>query len=331
MEVPVSESVAVSVHPAPPFDVELQAVLAVLGEMLPSSVTPEMIQPLREGMVSVPIEELLAGRNIEHIERTIPGPTGAPDILVSIFTRTDHVAGSPGIYHTHGGGMILGDRFTGLEGILEWVESMDAVAVSLEYRLAPEHPDPALIDDCYAGLVWTAAHADELGFDAERLIIAGASAGGGLAAGVTLMARDKGGPALAGQVLIYPMIDDRNESVSSHQIDGIGVWDRISNVTGWDALLGERRNTDAVSIYAAPSRATDLSNLPPAYIDCGSAEVFRDEDVAYASAIWAAGGIAELHVWPGGFHGFDILAPQSALAAMMKETRTRWVHRLLGF
>ena len=126
------------------------------------------------------------------------------------------------------------------------------------------------MEDCYAGLVWTAEHADELGIDPTRLDHRRGSAGGGLAAGVALLARDRGGPALAGQVLIYPMLDDRNDTVSTRQIDGIGVWDRTSNVTGWSALLGDRRATDDVSIYAAPARATDLSGLPPAFIDCGS-------------------------------------------------------------
>ena len=319
-----------TINPAPPFDVELSAVLAAIGPMMPSTLTPAMIGPMRSGAITPPIEEIMANRDVVHEERTIPGPDGSPDLIVSIFRRTDHIAGGPGIYHTHGGGMIIGDRFTGIDVVLEWVELMDAVAVSVEYRLAPENPDPAPVEDCYAGLVWTAENADELGFDPARLIIAGGSAGGGLAAGVTLMARDKGGPALAGQVLIYPMIDDRNETVSSHQIDGTGVWDRGSNDTGWDALLGDRRKTDAVSIYAAPSRATDLSGLPPAFIDVASAEVFRDEDVAYASAIWAAGGIAELHVWPGGFHGFDLMAPQAAISIAARATRTAWVRRILG-
>ena len=113
--------------------------------------------------------------------------------------------------------------------------------MSVEYRLAPEHPDPYPVEDCYAALVWTAEHADELGIDPARLVIVGASAGGGLAAGTTLLARDRSGPALAGQVLIYPMIDDRNDTASSHQVVGEGVWDRTSNDTGWDALLGDRR------------------------------------------------------------------------------------------
>lgn len=318
-------------HPAPPFDVELAAVLAAVGEMLPPTLTPEMIGPMRHGaLLATPIDDLIGDRPIRHEERSIPGPEGAPDMTVSIFSRTDHAPGGPGIFHTHGGGMIIGDRFTGAEEYLNWVMELDAVVVSIEYRLAPENPDPAPVDDCYAGLVWTAAHAQELGIDPTRLVVGGASAGGGLAAGVTLKARDLGGPALAGQLLIYPMIDDRNETASSHQVDGFGVWDRGSNDTGWDALLGDRRKTDAVSIYAAPARATDLTNLPPAFIDVASAEVFRDEDVAYATRIWEQGGIAELHVWPGGFHGFDAMAPQAGLSLRARAARLDWLRRVLG-
>ena len=126
------------------------------------------------------------------------------------------------------------------------------------------------------------------------------------------------------------MLDDRDTSASTHQYEGVGVWDRGSNFTGWTALLGERKGTEGVSIYAAPARATDLSNLPPAYIGCGSAEVFRDEDVAYATGIWAAGGQAELHVWAGGFHGSDGFAPHAAVSQASAEARSNWITRLLG-
>ncbi len=314
----------------PPFDPELAAVLTLLHEQLPASITPDMIVPMRAAVVTPPIEEVLGQRlEIEHREETVPGYEGAP-LTVSIFSRREHTGQGPGFFHTHGGGMIIGDRFTGIDVMLDWVERFDGVCVSVEYRLAPEFADPYPVEDCYAALVWTAEHAAELGIDPERLLIAGGSAGGGLAAGTTLLARDRSGPALAGQVLIYPMIDDRNDTVSSHQVDGEGVWDRTSNQTGWDALLGDRRGTDDVSIYAAPSRATDLSGLPPAFIDVGTAEVFRDEDVAYASAIWASGGVAELHVWPGGFHGFDLMVPHAALSRAMTAARTAWVERLLG-
>ncbi|GAT89728.1 lipase [Paenarthrobacter nicotinovorans] len=314
----------------PPFDAELGATLGALGDLIAPTLTPDMIEGMRESFVVAPVEDLLSGRPVTHFERTIPGPLGAPDLTVSVFQRTDHAPGGPGIYHIHGGGMVMGDRFLGADSLIDWVEQLDAVAVSVEYRLAPENPDPAPVEDCYAGLEWMAANAEELGVDPERLVVAGASAGGGLAAGVALMSRDRGGPALAGQLLIYPMLDDRNESLSSHQFDGIGVWDRTSNDTGWDALLGDRRKTSQVSIYAAPARAADLSNLPPAFIDVASAEVFRDEDVAYASTIWACGGDAELHVWPGGFHGFDIFFPQAVLSVLAREARTRWLRRILG-
>ncbi|GAA4669446.1 alpha/beta hydrolase [Frondihabitans cladoniiphilus] len=315
-----------SVHPAPPFDPEVAPVLEALRGQMPPTLSPELI-PLMRQAPAVPIEDLIADRPIRHEERTIPVEGG--EVTVSIFTRTDHAPGSPGIFHTHGGGMIIGDRFTGAPEYLAWVDTLDVVVVSIEYRLAPEHPDPTPIDDCYAGLVRTAEHADELGFDPARLVIAGASAGGGLAAGVSLKARDEGGPALAASLLIYPMLDDRNETVSSHQIDGIGVWDRGSIDTGWDALLGDRRKTDAVSPYAAPARATDFSGLPPTFVDCATAEVFRDEDVAYASAIWAQGGIAELHVWPGGFHGFDLFVPNARISIEATAARVAWLRRVL--
>jgi acetyl esterase/lipase len=313
----------------PPFDPELKCLLAKLEGVIPSTRTPEMIPSMRNAP-SLPIAELIAGRPITHTERRIAGPEAGSDLTISVFAREDHKAGGPGIYFIHGGGMISGNRFLGISVVLNWVDVLDAVAISVDYRLAPEHPDPTPLRDSYAGLTWMADHAHELGFDPKRLVIAGSSAGGGLAAGITLMIRDNGGPSLAAQMLIYPMIDDRNETISSHQIDGIGVWDRGSNDTGWNAYLGDRRKTEQVSIYAAPARATDLSNLPPAFIDVGSADVLRDEGVAYASKIWAAGGVAELHVWPGGYHGFDLLFPNAVLSRAMIETRTSWLRRVLG-
>ena len=125
------------------------------------------------------------------------------------------------------------------------------------------------------------------------------------------------------------MLDDRDKSTSTHQIDGVGVWDRGSNLVGWTALLADRRGTDDVSIYAAPARASDLSGLPPAYIDCGSAEVFRDEDVAYATRLWEAGVQAELHVWAGGFHGFESFAPHAAVSRAAEQARESWLRRVL--
>ena len=320
-----------TIHPAPPFDPELAVTLRALAEVMPPSLTPEMIPAMRGQMPgSVPVDDTLAEAGVVRRDVTIAGHEG-DDIGVSVLQRMDRAMGSPAacVYHTHGGGMVIGDRFTGLQQMLPWIVDFGAVIVTVEYRLAPEFPDPVPVEDCYAGLVWTAEHADEIGIDLDRLVIAGASSGGGLAAGTALLARDRKAPKLAGQCLIYPMLDDRDATVSTAQIDRIGVWDRTSNITGWSALLGERRGTDDVSIYAAPARATDLSGLPPAYIDCGTAEVFRDEDVAYASALWRDGVQAELHVFPGGFHGFDLMAPQAQLSQSMTAARNAWMRKIL--
>ncbi|MET9464015.1 alpha/beta hydrolase fold domain-containing protein [Streptomyces sp. NPDC006544] len=165
--------------------------------------------------------------------------------------------------------------------------------------------------------------------DANRLVIGGKSAGGGLAAALALLTRDRGGPVPIGQLLLSPMLDDRDHTFSSRQMAGVDTWDRTSNATAWQALLADRYGAEDLPPHAAPARAKDLSRLPPAYIEVGSAETFRDEDVAYAQAIWRAGGRAELHVWPGAFHGFDTVAPRAALSQRARDARTRWLRRLL--
>jgi acetyl esterase/lipase len=316
-------------YPAPPFDREL---LALTPGPLMSTVDIAHLVSVRAATPTAAVDEMLTARDLVREDRRIPGLGSDPDVTVAVIRRRTHsaVAGGPGIYFAHGGGMVIGDRFSGLDRFLDWVVMFDAVAVSVEYRRAPEQPDPAPLNDCYAGLIWTAANAGELGFDPTRLIAAGLSAGGGLVAGSALLARDRGGPALAALLLLCPMLDDRDATVSTQQIQGVGVWDRASNVAAWSALLGDRRGTAGVSAYSAPARATDLSGLPPTYLDCGSAEVFRDEVVAFASAIWAAGGPAELHVWAGGFHGFDGIVPAAAISVAARNSRAQFIRRVLS-
>ncbi|MGW3951039.1 alpha/beta hydrolase [Streptomyces sp. NPDC004752] len=313
--------------PRPALDPELRELLADMPLM--SQLSPEILAQLRQ-LPSAPIESLLAHRPVDRREIIVPARDGAP-IPLSVFSpaNTDRTTAAPCIYWMHGGGMVMGDRFSQIDIPLEWLDTFGAVVVSVDYRLAPEATGTALVDDCYQGLLWIAEHSEELGIDPARTVVAGASAGGGLAAGVTLLARDLGTPAIAAQMLICPMLDHRNTSTSSRQYSGEpGVWTREMNEFGWGAVLGGLTD-DEVSPYASPALADDLSGLPTTYIDTGSAEVFRDEDTDYATRIWAAGGQAELHVWAGGFHGFDALYPQANISATARRTRTDWLARLL--
>ncbi|WP_062442774.1 alpha/beta hydrolase [Herbidospora daliensis] len=307
----------------PGVDAELLALSADLPLM--PELTPDVVAMLR-GMPSPPLDVLLAGREVERREVTVATGDGA-EIALTVLVPPGAVD-APCVVWIHGGGMIMGDRFANLDIPLEWLDRFGAVVVTVDYRLAPDVTGVTLVEDCHRALTWAAENAGDLGVDPARIVVAGISAGGGLAAGVALMARDRGGPALAGQVLICPMLDHRDATTSTLQFTGPGVWSREMNAYGWRALLGGLTGDD-VPAYVSPAVAADLSGLPPAYVDAGSAEVFRDEDVAYATRIWAAGGRADLHVWDGGFHGFDALYPAAALSAEARRTRTAWLDRLL--
>jgi acetyl esterase/lipase len=328
----VTDPTPSSVGSPPPFDEECAVVVAAMPAAQP--LTAERILLLREAAADWTPRpddaELARGGEYLVEEHSAPGAAGAPDVALLVCRPARTTGPVPALYAVHGGGMIMGTARDRLSEVLDLAAHVGAVLVSVEYRLAPETPHPGPVEDVYAGLVWTAEHAADLGIDPERIVLLGTSAGGGLAAAAALLARDRSGPPLAGQLLQCPMLDDRNESPSSHQMAEAPIWTRQENEAGWTALLGEERGGPHVSPYAAPARATDLSGLPPTFVDVGSAELFRDEDVAYASRIWQAGGIAELHVWPGGFHGSDGIVPQAGISKAAVAARADWLRRVLA-
>jgi acetyl esterase/lipase len=270
------------------------------------------IPALRAAQASVPRPPVPATTTV-YEDHTIPGPAGAPEVVVRVFHPPTPGTGRPAVCFIHGGGYIFGSALVEDARLNRWVEQSGCVVVSVEYRLSPEtaYPDP--LEDCYAALTWMAANAAELGIDAGRIALVGQSAGGGLAAGLALLARDRGEVTPSYQLLIYPMIDDRNLTASTH-IKGAKVWSREANLLGWTAYLGREPGGDDVPIYAAAARATDLAGLPPTFVAVGSADVFRDENIDYAMRLLAAGVPTELHVYSGACHGFEGIVPNAAVS-----------------
>lgn len=314
----------------PPFDAELVPVLQAFRSTIPW-LTAETLAEVRElsttGLPGRPLPDFTAGGKVRVAERTVPGPDG--ELGLTVLTPATGTGPWPLLYHIHGGGIVSGNRFSALDELLPYVAEGRAVVTSIEYRLAPEHPHPAPIEDCYAGLRWVADHADQLKIDAGHIIAIGFSGGGNLAAALALLTRDRGGPALTHQILGCPMLDDRLHTHSAQMLDREGVWDRHENLWAWTALLGDRRGAADVSPYAAPARATDLSGLPRTFIDVGSVEGFRDEAVLYAQRLSEAGVSVDLHVWGGGFHGFDIGIRQPAITQASLAVRDEFIRRAL--
>jgi acetyl esterase/lipase len=262
-------------------------------------------------------------------DRMVPGPEGAPEVMVRIYRPVDASDALPALLWIHGGGYVLGNVDGDDFLVRQMTRDVGCVVVSVEYRLAPEHPFPAPLEDCYTALKWLADHAGALGVNPARIGIAGASAGGGLAAGLALLARDRGEVAVAFQMPIYPMINDRNVEQASDTVTDTLLWNRENNLIGWRSYLGQEPGSEEVSPYAAPFRAADLAGLPPTYIPVGGLDLFLDEDVAYAHRLMAAGVPTELHVYPGGYHAFDVFAPVSALGQRFNNDRNQILRRAL--
>ncbi|MGA5461644.1 alpha/beta hydrolase [Mycobacterium sp. NPDC050041] len=245
-----------------------------------------------------------------HVLTTADGA----DLPLSWYRPVDAPENGSAALYLHGGGMLMTLEQTGrgYDAIVRrYVAESGVPLLVVDYRAAPEHPHPTPVEDCYAALQWLAEHAGELGVDPGRLAAMGDSGGGGLSAGVALLARDRGGPALALQLLIYPMLDDRN-TTPDPQIPTEGmVWSYDDNRTGWGALLGDRAGGADVPVYAAPAREQNLAGLPPAYLDTGDLDIFRAEIVDYAYRLAAAGVPTELHVHPGCPHGFEMIVPDA--------------------
>ena len=310
-------------------DPELAAVAAVLPR--PAAVDPVAARlRMREFLGHLAADAKAAGSDgLTISDRPVPGPSGAPAIRVRLYEPRHRQANAPCLVYFHGGGFMAGDLDSEHVRCVRLSAQSDCVVVSVDYRLAPEHPFPAAVEDCYAALSWTAANADDLGIDGSRVGVGGVSAGGGLAAAVALMARDRGGPVVAFQMLMFPVLDDRMETASMTFV-GTPLFDGPAAARMWSSYLDGNRSS--ISPYAAPARAEDLRGLPPTYLATGEFDPLRDEGIEYALRLLAADVSVELHNFAGTFHTFDVFPTAASTRAANEQIEwlRRIAHRMKG-
>jgi acetyl esterase/lipase len=287
-------------------DVDIEELLdpeiAAASEVLPSLTwSLETLTANRQIQIMPPVALSDSVARADHVV------VDDPRVVVRVHRPAASSGPLPCVYSIHGGGYIMGTYEWDDVRFDRWCPLYSCVGVSVEYRLAPETPYPGPLEDCYAGLRWVHEHAPDLGVDPNQIGVYGGSAGGGLAAALALVARDRREVPLQFQVLDAPMLDDRRITPSS-RLSNLPVWPTESNEFGWRCYLGPLYGTDRVPAYAAPARAEDLTGLPPAFVAVGSVDGFRDEDIDYAMRLNQAGVPAELHVYPGAPHGFKRLA-----------------------
>jgi acetyl esterase/lipase len=290
-------------------------------KMVPfDDLTVDVLPPLRVRF------EMPVSDRVERTDQVVPGD---PAVSVRVHRPKGAEGALPCVYSMHGGGYVLGTNLFDDMMFDDLCPKLGVIGVSVDYRLAPETPYPGPLEDCYRGLQWTYEHAETLGIAADCIGVMGVSAGGGLAAGLCLLARDRGEIPVAFQLLDQPMLDDRQITPSSRQ-DELAVWSKNSNTFGWKAYLGDLYGRDDVPATAAPARSTDLSRLPPALVSVGAADGFRDEDIDYATRLNQAGVPTELHVYPGACHGFNVMAPHAEVSKQSMRNMHDWLRAQLA-
>ncbi len=259
--------------------------------------------------------------SVEDVD--VPANGASPAVSLRLYRPKSLAAAAPAMLWAHGGGFIIGSPEQDEPNTLAFVRELGITIAAVRYRLAPEHPAPAAVEDAYAALRWLHQNAARLNVDPNRIAIGGASAGGGVMATLALVAHDRREVRPAFQLLVYPMLDDRTATRTDLDLRNVRVWTQGSNAYAWSAYLGHAPGAPSASEYAAAARRKDLTGLPPAWIGVGTLDLFHDEDLAYAKRLNDSGVRCELHVITGAFHGFDVMFSKSKIAKAFWQEQAR--------
>lgn len=304
-------------------DPELRPALA---DSRPLSLTQDALVTLRQQRQQAALAHVQRFRETGlSVEEHLISSSAQPAVRVCVIAPAAPGQNRMGILHIHGGGHLFGSPEQSLSLTGATALQHDCVIVSVDYRLAPETVFPGSLEDCYAALVWMTERATALGIHPDHIGLMGDSAGAGLAASLALLARDRHGPSIAFQNLMFPMLDDRTVTEENpNPVTGEFVWTREYNRFGWTSLLGCEPGSEGVSVYAAPGRATDLTHLPPTWLGVGTLDLFLDENLRFAQELIRAGVAVEMNVWPGAYHGFSS-DPVARVAQRAREQRQAWI------
>ena len=317
--------------PRPSFDPALIQAVRGTEKAMPADID---VEGLRKVMVHQGPEWIISSfpdLNLEHTEISVPLSGGEASILMSIFKPKEHKATNmPAMYYVHPGGQVAGHRISALADFMKYFDGIETVFASVEYRLAPEAQAPAAAHDSHAGLVWLAEHASEFSIDASKIFVISCSGGAPAAFGSVLMCRDEGKRYPYAVMLSGPVLDDRSDTVSSKQFERSGPLCGATGQMAWGKVLGDRKGGPDVDGTMAPARAEDLTGMPPFYLDAGACEAFRDETVALASKLWKCGVNADLHIWSGAYHGFQLMSKNASLTKTAVANKAAWIQRMLA-
>jgi acetyl esterase/lipase len=310
-------------------DSEVKAALSEILKIYPGGFNAPKNLADRRQLISAYLRQFPKSEEVTRVDDFVKSNHDGHLIPIRIYRPINGVRCNGIVYTIHGGGMVMGSIEDDDGNAARLATELGVTVIAVDYRLAPEHPFPLPVEDCYSVALWILEHDHELDIDLSHSIIYGGSAGGGLAIATSMALRDRVNRNFSAVVAPYPMLDHRNLLPSTHRIIDLGAWDREANIESWAWYLGDQSGLEEVHPYAAPLHAEDLSNLPEIFIDVGDMDLFVDEDFEMVMRLISAGVTVEFHCYPGAYHACELFAPEARLSQAIWRNRFDFLKRRL--